>query len=59
MPILKEMVQLRNKIAKANGYNSYMEYMNVEKGRYTYGEKELTNLCELVKGRIVPIKVVK
>lgn len=55
MSILREMVRLRNKISKANGYDTYLEYMDVEKGRYTYGEKELTNLCELVKEKLVPI----
>ena len=55
MPLLKEMVKLRNKIARANGYDTYSEYMNVEKGRYSYGEKELINLCELVKEKLVPV----
>lgn len=52
--ILRKLVILRNKIAKANGFDSYLDYMNIEKGRIGYGEKELTSFCEQVKRDLVP-----
>ena len=52
--ILRKLVQVRNKIAKANGFDSYLDYMDVEKGRNGYGEKELTAFCNQVKRDLVP-----
>lgn len=56
MRILGELVDLRREIARENGYADYLEYANVQKGRYSYGEKELTRLCELVRRELVPLK---
>lgn len=52
--ILNQLVDLRIQIAKANGFDSYLDYMNLEKGRIGYGEKELTGFCEQVKEVLVP-----
>lgn len=54
--VLKELVEVRGRIARANGYASYLEYANMEKGRYSYGEKELASLCRLVRRELVPLK---
>lgn len=52
--ILRKLVNVRNKIARANGFDSYLDYMDIEKGRNGYGEKELTSFCEQVKKDLVP-----
>lgn len=52
--IFGELVPLRVSIAKANGFDSYLDYMNLEKGRTGYGEAELTGFCEQVKRDLVP-----
>ncbi|WP_167958003.1 M3 family oligoendopeptidase [Anaerosporobacter faecicola] len=52
--ILNQLVDLRIEIAKANGFDSYLDYMNLEKGRVGYGEKELTGFCDQVKEVLVP-----
>lgn len=54
--VLSELVKVRSQIAKANGYANYLEYANTEKGRYSYGEKELAQLCQLVRRELVPLK---
>lgn len=54
--VLGELVKVRGQIAKANGYANYLEYANTEKGRYSYGEKELAQLCQLVRRELVPLK---
>ena len=56
MQILGELVELRRQIAHANGYADYLEYANTGKGRYSYGERELTQLCRLVRRELVPLK---
>ncbi|VYU53345.1 hypothetical protein [Clostridium tertium] len=43
--ILDELVKVRNEIAKVNGFKSFADYMNVEKGRRDYGQKELLDFC--------------
>lgn len=43
--ILDELVKVRNEIAKVNGFKSFADYMNVEKGRHDYGQKELLDFC--------------
>lgn len=52
--LLSELVETRTGIAKANGFQSYLDYMNDEKGRAGYGEQELTAFCEQVKRDLVP-----
>ncbi len=52
--ILNKLVKVRVEIAKANGFDSYLDYMNLEKGRKGYGEKELNAFCEEVKKDLVP-----
>lgn len=54
--VLGELVGVRGQIAKANEYANYLEYANTEKGRYSYGEKELAQLCQLVRRELVPLK---
>lgn len=54
--VLKELVEVRGQVAKANGYANYLEYANTEKSRYSYGEKELAQLCRLVRRELVPLK---
>lgn len=54
--ILGELVELRGRIARANRYENYLDYANIQKGRYFYGEKELARLCELVRRELVPLK---
>lgn len=52
--ILDELVIVRNQIAKANGFENYLDYMNSSRGRNGYGEIELTQFCEQVKKDLVP-----
>lgn len=53
--ILEQMVDLRIELAKANGYENYLDYINEEKGRRGYGEVELNGFSEQVKEEIVPL----
>lgn len=55
--ILNELIHIRNEIAKVNGYDSYLDYMNEEKGRRGYGEAELNAFCQQVKKDLVPFTV--
>lgn len=52
--ILNKLIHIRNEIAKVNGYESYLDYMNEEKGRRGYGEAELNAFCEQVKKDLAP-----
>lgn len=52
--ILNKLIKVRIEIAKANEFDSYLDYMNLEKGRKGYGEKELNAFCEEVKKDLVP-----
>lgn len=52
--LLRKLVKIRNEIASVNGYESYVNYANDEKGRSGYGEKELTAFCTQVKNDLVP-----
>ncbi len=56
LQLLGKLVDVRGQIAHANGYADYLEYANTEKGRYSYGEKELSRLCRLVRRELVPLK---
>lgn len=54
-PLLLELVELRCKIARANGFDSYLDYANEGFHRRGYGEEELTAFCEQVKTDLVPL----
>ncbi len=41
-PILLELISVRDQIAKANGFETYLEYANTVYSRRGYGETELT-----------------
>lgn len=56
LQILGELVEVRGQIAHANGYENYLAYANTQKSRYSYGEKELAQLCRLVRRELVPLK---
>ena len=56
LQLLGELVEVRRQIAQANGCANYLEYVNGEKGRYSYGEAELTQLCQMVRQELVPLK---
>jgi M3 family oligoendopeptidase len=53
----RRIVKARNKIARANGFDNYLDYVNVSKARLSYGEKELQQFCDNVRKYIVPIIV--
>lgn len=53
--LLSKLVEARLNIAKACGFESYLDYMNIEKGRTSYGEKELATFTAQVKKDIVPL----
>lgn len=53
--LLSKLIEARLNIAKACGFQSYLDYMNIEKGRTTYGEKELAAFTAQVKKDIVPL----
>lgn len=51
--ILSELIKIRNEIAKVNGFNSFADYMNIEKGRRGYGQKELLEFCNNIKDELI------
>lgn len=53
--ILLELISLRDQIAKANGFDNYLEYANATYDRRGYGEAEMTAFCEQVKKDLVPL----
>lgn len=53
--LLDELIKVRLAIAKANGFESYLDYMNLEKGRRDYGEKELRAFCKQIREEAVPL----
>lgn len=52
---LNELVEVRNKLAQANGFKNYLEYCDVEKERFSFGEQELDEFCRNVKKYILPL----
>lgn len=54
--LIKELVVLRDNIAKVNGFSDYIDYQNVCRLRFGYGTKELQSFCEAVKTYFVPLK---
>jgi len=53
--ILTELVDTRIALARANGFDRYVDYINLEKGRHGYGQQELLAFCEQVKRDLVPL----
>lgn len=53
--ILSELVETRIAIARANGFDSYMDYANLAMGRRDYGQAELLAFCEQVKADLIPL----
>ena len=51
----RKIIKARNKLARANGFENYLDYINIAKARLSYGEKELQQFCENVKKYIVPL----
>ena len=51
--ILEQLVRIRNEIAKVNGFSSFADYMNLEKGRHGYGQEELLEFCKNVKEELI------
>ena len=52
---LDRLVKVRNELARANGFSNYLEYCNVDKERFAYGEKELAEFCANVRKHILPL----
>ena len=55
--LLETLVALRDSIAKENGFENYLEYMDFFYCRFSYGEKELDRFVEEVKRYAVPLYV--
>ncbi len=55
--ILDRLVEKRIALAKANGFESYMDFANLGMGRRDFGQKELLAFCEQVKEELVPLRV--
>lgn len=55
--LLETLVALRDSIAKENGFEDYLEYMDFCYCRFGYGEKELDRFVEEVKKYVVPLYV--
>ena len=53
--MLDELVHLRDRIAKANGFADYLAYANLQKGRRSYGTAEILAFCDEVRREIVPL----
>lgn len=53
--LLSQLVETRIAIAKANGFDRYMDYANLAMGRRGYGQKELLAFCQQVKQDLVPL----
>lgn len=51
--ILEQLIIVRNEIAEVNGFSSFADYMNLEKGRHGYGQKELLEFCKNVKEELI------
>ncbi len=53
--LLDELIQTRHKLATANGFSNYLEYADIDKDRFSYGETQLREFVENVKKIILPI----
>ena len=58
-PTLEEqygkLIRLRCRIAKALGFDSYLDYVYLARGRYDYGAKEVAEFREAVRKYITPV----
>lgn len=54
--LLSQLVEVRNAIARANGFDRYMDFANLAKGRRAYGQKELLDFCRQVREDLVPLQ---
>ncbi len=55
--ILDQLVEKRIALAKANGFEGYMDFANLGMGRRSYGQNELLDFCRQVKEELVPLRV--
>ncbi|MBR0091491.1 MAG: hypothetical protein IJP92_07315, partial [Lachnospiraceae bacterium] len=53
--LLKELMTVRDGIAKANGFSDYGAYKNVSYDRNDYGDEEIERFCAQVKEHLVPL----
>lgn len=53
--ILSQMVKTRIAMAKANGFDRFMDFANLGMGRRSYGQAELLAFCAQVKRDLVPL----
>jgi len=53
--LMDEIIKVRTSLAKANGFDNYLEYENIGKSRFSYGEKELHKFCDNVKKHLLPL----
>jgi len=53
--LLNKLVETRVAVAKANGFDNYMDYANLGMGRRSFGEKELMSFCKQVRDDLVPL----
>lgn len=50
-----KLVKLRCQIAKALGFDNYIDYIYLARGRYDYGKKEVEEFREAVRKYITPV----
>ena len=43
--IIDELIKLRDTYARKNGFENFLDYINVKKGRFDYGQKEILDYC--------------
>ena len=55
--IIDELIKLRDTYAKKNGFENFLDYVNIKKGRFAYGQKDIIKYCELVKKELLPVLV--
>jgi M3 family oligoendopeptidase len=53
--ILDGLVETRIALAKANGFERYTDYINLQQGRHGYGQEELISFCRQVKDDLLPL----
>lgn len=56
-PILRELVETRDALAKENGFENYIGYANLSQLRIGYGDKELSRFVDDVRRYITPLYV--
>ena len=53
--LLGELIEVRHKLATANGFKNFLEYRDIALDRFSYGEEELRGFVDNVKKIILPI----